>query len=118
MTETAYEIAHWLDAVAAVLVLAGACIVLIGNLGLVWLKNFYDRVHAPTLGATLGAFLILLAAILHFMNDGGKTNLVPLLILGFITLTTPVSLIMLVRAALYRDRIEKRPGTPGDSGHL
>lgn len=98
----------WFEILVALMVLAGAGLTLIGNVGLVRLKSFYDRVHAPTLGATLGSTLILTAAVFHFLGVMGKANLVPLLILIFITLTTPVTLVMLVRAALYRDRIAKR----------
>ncbi|MGH8696530.1 MAG: monovalent cation/H(+) antiporter subunit G, partial [Burkholderiales bacterium] len=44
-------------ALTALLVLAGAALALIGSLGLLRLKTFYDRVHAPTMGTTLGTGL-------------------------------------------------------------
>ena len=91
----------------AVLVISGAGLSLLGAIGLVRLSSFYDRVHAPTLGATLGMALILLASWLAF--GAGEERWLPreLLIAGFLTVTTPVTLILLARAALFRDRVEK-----------
>jgi len=112
MTEAVRDVPLWVDFLTAVMVLAGAGLTLLGNIGLVRLRNFYDRVHAPTLGATLGAGFILMAAIIHFWVDDGKPALLPVLIGGFMTITTPVTLIMLVRAAVYRDRTEGNPQAP------
>lgn len=100
------------DLIVTLLVLVGTALTLIGNIGLVRLKSFYERVHAPTLGATMGATFIIFAAIIHFWNGESGPVLVPILLGIFITLTTPISLIMLVRAALFRDRIEKRGNVP------
>lgn len=90
----------------ALLLFCGALLTFIGNLGLARLPYFYARVHAPTLGTTLGGGLILIATALHLQI------LTPLLILASILLTTPVTLILLARAALYRDRSENNPAVP------
>jgi hypothetical protein len=37
-----------------------------GSIGLLRLRSFYERVHAPTLGTTLGIGCILLASMLFF----------------------------------------------------
>jgi multicomponent K+:H+ antiporter subunit G len=112
MTETLQDVPLWAECVTAVLVFAGATLTLLGNIGLVKLRNFYERVHAPTLGATLGVGFILIAAIIHFWAATGKPALLPVLIAAFMTITTPVTLIMLVRAAVYRDRTEGNPEAP------
>lgn len=90
----------------ALLLFGGALLTFIGNIGLVRLRYFYARVHAPTLGTTLGGGLILIATALYL-----KT-LTPLLVFAFILLTTPITLIMLARAALYRDRLSGDPNVP------
>ena len=82
----------------------GAALVLTGALGLVRLRSFYQRVHAPTLGTTLGMFLILVSSIVFFSVTHGRFVLHEVLIAVFLTLTTPISLMLVVRAALYRDR--------------
>jgi multicomponent K+:H+ antiporter subunit G len=71
------------------------------------LKTFYERVHAPTLGATLGMFLILGGSVVYFTAAEGKFMPVELLVAVFFTVTTPVTLIILARAALFRDRTDR-----------
>lgn len=76
------------------------------------LKTFYERVHAPTLGTTLGIGCLLLASMLFFTVTQARPVLHEVLIGVFISLTTPVSLMLLARAALYRDRREDLSDVP------
>jgi multicomponent K+:H+ antiporter subunit G len=71
-------------------------------------------VHAPTLGATLGTGCILLASIVCFSTLQSRPVLHEILIGVFAILTTPVTLILLVRAALYRDRVEGQDVPPAE----
>ncbi|HYD73054.1 MAG TPA: monovalent cation/H(+) antiporter subunit G [Candidatus Binatia bacterium] len=102
----------WAAVLAGSLILSGAAFTLIGAIGLVRLKLFYDRVHAPTLGASLGSALILLGSMLVFSVLQTRFVAHEILIAAFILLTTPVTFILLVRAALYRDRAESNEGVP------
>lgn len=102
----------WLALLVAGLVVAGAALSLLGAIGLVRLKSFYERVHAPTLGATLGMALILAASWLWFGGAQGRWLPREALIAVFLTVTTPVTMILLARAALFRDRTE--PSEPGE----
>ena len=54
------ELPAWAALLTALFVIAGASLTLIGSLGLLRLGNFFQRVHAPTLGTTLGAGGILI----------------------------------------------------------
>jgi len=90
----------------ALLLVGGAAITLIGSLGLLQLKSFYERVHAPTLGTTLGTTCIALASMMYFSIVGSRLVVHELLIIAFVTVTTPISLMVLVRAAVFRDRPE------------
>lgn len=92
--------------VTALLVLAGAALALIGSIGLLRLKSFYDRVHAPTLGATLGTGFVLIASMVLFSALESRPVLHEVLIGVFMTITTPVTYMLLVRAAVHRDRIK------------
>ena len=92
--------------VTAVLLLGGAAITLTGSFGLLSLGTFYERVHAPTLGTTLGTTCIALASIVYFSASGSRFAVHELLIIVFVTATTPISLMVLVRAAVHRDGIE------------
>lgn len=90
--------------VTALLILLGAMLALTGSIGLLRLRNFYDRVHAPTMGSTLGTGLILIASMLLFSMLESRPVLHEILIGVFMTVTTPVTYMLLVRAALHRDR--------------
>jgi multicomponent K+:H+ antiporter subunit G len=91
----------------AFFVLAGAVLTLTGALGLLRFRSFYERVHAPTLGTTCGAASTLIASIIYFSAAQSRPVLHELLIAGFMAVTTPVGLMLLVRAGLYRDRLER-----------
>jgi multicomponent K+:H+ antiporter subunit G len=93
----------WVMLLTAALVLVGAGLTLVGALGLLRLDSFYQRVHAPTLGTTLGAGFILIASMLFFSVARSRPVVHEVLIAIFVTVTTPVTLMLLVRAALSRD---------------
>jgi multicomponent K+:H+ antiporter subunit G len=109
---TAPDLPLWAAILVSVCLVAGAALTLTGAVGLVRLKTFYERVHAPTLGATMGTALILLGSILCFSVLQTRPVVHEILIAVFATVTTPVTLILLVRAALYRDRTENKDGVP------
>ena len=100
------ELPLWLVIIVGVLAIGGALLTLVGCLGLVRLNSFYDRIHAPTLGTSLGSGLIILASIVFFSVTAQRPSVHEVLIFVFVTLTTPVTLMLLARAALYRDRVE------------
>jgi multicomponent K+:H+ antiporter subunit G len=101
------DLPAWAALLTAFLLLLGAGLTLLGTIGLVRFKTFYERVHAPTLGTTGGAGAILVASMLVFSVLQSRLVLHELLITAFVTVTTPVTLMLLARAAIYRDRTEK-----------
>jgi multicomponent K+:H+ antiporter subunit G len=107
MMQTA-ELPGWVALLTAILVLGGAGLTLVGSLGLLRFKTFYERVHAPTLGTTAGAGAILIASALYFSVLQTHPVLGEILIAVFMTITTPVTLMLLVKAALYRDQDEDK----------
>jgi multicomponent K+:H+ antiporter subunit G len=96
---------------AGVLILLGALLAFGGSIGLVRLRTFYERVHPPTMGTTLGTGLILIGSMLHFSALEARPVLHEILIGVFMTISTPVTYMLLVRAALRRDRAEGRDPT-------
>jgi multicomponent K+:H+ antiporter subunit G len=110
----------WAALPAALLVVVGAAMALIGSVGLLRLRSFYERVHAPTLGTSMGMACVLLASMIVFSVLQTRLVLHELLIAFFTVVTTPVTLMLLARAALYRDRSEESdqvplPSTPSGS---
>lgn len=102
----ATDLPVWVAALTAFFVLLGAGFTVIGAIGLLRLKTFYERMHAPTLGATWGVAGILIGSIIYFSAVQSRPVLHEILIAVFVTVTTPVTLMLLARAAVYRDRIE------------
>ncbi len=107
----------WVDALTALLVVVGALGALIGSFGVLRLKCFFQRIHAPTLGATLGTWGFTLATAVQGSFERGQPYLHALLITVFIALTSPVTTIFLMRAAVFRARIrgEEMPVPGGDA---
>lgn len=84
---------------SALLVAAGA-IALVGAIGLVALRDFFMRVHAPTKASTLGVGGALIASMLYFSWTGQRPVIHELLITLFVFMTAPIASHLLVRTAL------------------
>jgi len=87
-----------MNSIPALLVLAGALFAFLGSLGLARLETFFERAHPPTMGTTFGTALILAGSMLHF------GTLHEILIGVLMLVNTPVTYLLLGRAALRRER--------------
>lgn len=103
MTEPAV-LPLWLEVIVAVLVLAGASMALLGALGLLRLKTFFERVHAPSIIATMGCWLIMHGTVIYFSVVDHRLALHALLIAVFVAVSVPITSVFLMRAALFRAR--------------
>ncbi|MBC9247384.1 cation:proton antiporter [Paracoccus sp. 11-3] len=102
----------WISIPVALLVMLGATLTLIGALGFVQLSSFYDRLHAPTLGASWGTGAIILASSI-LATYLQQRLVVHELVIGLCVLVTiPVTLMLLGRTALLRDRTENPTALP------
>jgi len=108
----ATDLPEWAVLLIALFLIIGAGLTLIGSFGLYRLRSFYDRIHAPTLGTSWGTAGIVIASVIYFSVTESRFVLHQLLIGAFITVTTPVTLILLSRASLYRDRAKNNPDVP------
>ena len=93
-----------MSSLAALLILAAALLALTGAVGLVRMKTFYERVHPPTMGSTLGLALTLAASMIHFSDIESGVVFHELLISIFMAIGTPISTMLLVAAARNRQR--------------
>lgn len=112
MIYSAGDIPVWVAILIAFFLLVGAVFALIGAIGFLRLPTFYERIHAPTLSTSWGTGGIMTASILFFSVAGGRLVAHEILIGIFITITTPVTFMLLARAALHRDRFENHPDVP------
>ncbi|OCJ07974.1 cation:proton antiporter [Rhizobium sp. AC44/96] len=112
MMYSAADIPVWVAAVVAFFLLLGAALALIGSIGLLRLPTFYERIHAPTLGTSWGIGGIMVGSMLFFSVASSRLAVHEILIGVLVTVTTPVTLMMLARAALHRDRVENNGKAP------
>jgi multicomponent K+:H+ antiporter subunit G len=108
----AAELPVWAALLVAAFLILGAGLALLGSFGLVRLRSFYDRIHAPTLGVSWGTAGVVIASMILFTTLQSRPVVHEILIGIFVTVTTPVTLMLLGRAALYRDRAEHNPDVP------
>jgi len=94
----------WVDALTATLVVTGAITALIGSFGLLRVKTFFQRVHPPSLVATVGTWGVTLGTVVQSSFVTARPYLHAVLIPIFIALTAPVTTTLLTRAALFRAR--------------
>ena len=105
----------WAAILVTFFMVAGSVITLIGALGLLRFKLFYERIHAPTLGTTFGVGGILVASIIFFTVLQSRPVLHELLITAFVFVTTPVTLMLLTRAAMHRDKTDDSRQLPSSN---
>ena len=105
----------WLQWLIAIFALLGAAVALLGSWGLLRLKTYYERVHAPAIIATMGCWLIMWASTAFYLASGTGQTFATLLIAVFVAVTVPISTIFLMRAALFRDRRAHRAVPPSIS---
>lgn len=98
------ELPLWATVPATLLLIAGGLLALTGSIGLLRLKDFYARMHPPTMGTTLGTGCILFASMIVSSALAGRPVIHELLITVFIVITAPVTAMLLIRAAAYRRR--------------
>ncbi len=106
------DIPLWAAILVSASVLIGAALTLIGAIGLVRSGSFYQRIHMPTLGTSFGAIGVLVASSVLASMGEGRFIAHEILIFIFVSVTTPVTLMLLARAALHRDRVEGSPEVP------
>lgn len=115
---TPADMPFWIAIPAAIFLVLGGFIALTGSLGLVRLPTFYTRIHAPTMGNTLGVFCILVASMFLSSHMEQRVVVHQLLITILLVITSPHTAILLMRAAIRRkvhqDQLTARSTMPDD----
>lgn len=112
MMYSAADLPIWAAIAVAVFLLIGAGLALIGACGFLRLPDFYERLHAPSLVSSWGIGGVMLASMIFFTVVSSRPVVHEILIGIFITITTPINLMLLSRAALHRDRAEDNGNVP------
>ncbi len=94
------------EIIVAALLLGSGVIALIAGWGLWRLPDFFRRMHAPALAYTLGSWSVALASVIHFSLRDGQLSLQVWLIIIILSITAPVTSLLLARASMFRQREE------------
>jgi multicomponent K+:H+ antiporter subunit G len=94
----------WIEIVVAVLLLASGVLSLLGAVGMLQLRSFFQRMHPPALANTLATWCAALATIVYFSALAATLVLYPWVIVILLAITAPVTTALLARAALFRKR--------------
>ena len=101
---TAAMLPTWVTVPGTILLVLGGVTTLIGSLGLLRLHDFFSRMHGPSMTNTLAVGAVLVVSMLVSSALAGRPVIHELLVTLFVTASSPVTSIMLVQAALYRDK--------------
>ena len=93
----------WASIPATLLLIVSGVLTLSGSLGQLRFKRFYSRMHAPTLGNTLGITFVLCASALVSSALQQRPVIHELLITFFLIVTSPITAIVLMQAGVRRD---------------
>ncbi len=105
-----------LDIAIMALLATGVFFTFLGAFSLVKLPTFFQRIHGPTKGSTLGVGCLLVASILYHWQYGIGLHPRELLIVVFLFLTAPVAAHMMSKAALSLMDEADRPQPPAEPG--
>jgi len=97
----------WVTIPASVLLVLSGLLTVTGSLGLLRLPTFFARMHGPSMGNTLGTGGVLIASMLISSALMGRPVLHEILITVFIVVASPVTAMLVMRAAMYRTRVNE-----------
>jgi len=100
-----YVLPFWVEVLTAVLLVLSSLFALVGAVGLLAMKDFFQRMHPPALASTLGAWCVALASIVYFSAMKETPVLHAWLIPILLAITIPVTTLLLARTGLFRKRM-------------
>lgn len=106
------DVPFWAEAVVAALLVLSGVFVVISAIGFLRLPDFFLRMHPPALAYTFGSWCVTLAGILYFSMLESRLMLHPWLIIIMLSITVPVTTLLLARVALFRRRTAGAGDTP------
>jgi multicomponent K+:H+ antiporter subunit G len=102
----------WAEIVVAALLVSSGLFVVISAVGFLRLPDFFLRMHPPALAYTFGSWCVSLAGIVYFSILESRPSLHPWLIIILLSMTVPVTTVLLARVALFRRRSTGTADTP------
>ena len=94
----------WIEIIVAILLLASAMLTLGASWGLVRMRTFVQRMHPPALAYVGASWCVTFASIVYFSAQNEGPQLHVWLIIILLSITVPITTVLLARAALFRGR--------------
>lgn len=104
------ELPAWAALVISLLLVVAGVFAVTGSLGLLRLPHFYSRIHAPTLANTLSAFCLVVSILIMASFVQQRFVVHSLLVSFFLIITSPVTAMLLMRAAIKRELRRRASG--------
>jgi multicomponent K+:H+ antiporter subunit G len=108
----------WIEAVVAALLLASGVLSIVAAVGLVRMKSYFQRMHAPALANTGGAWCVALATFVYFSMMDAHLALYAFIVSVLLAITAPVTTLLLARTGLFRKRLAGLDVPPSFGGPL
>ena len=102
MTQTALPL--WVTIPGTLLLVIAGLTTLVGSLGLLRLRDFFQRMHGPSMTNTVAAGATLLTSMLVASAVAARPIIHEVLITLFVSGSAPITSLLLVQAALYRNK--------------
>ncbi|MDR2127762.1 MAG: monovalent cation/H(+) antiporter subunit G [Burkholderiaceae bacterium] len=112
MTPQEASLSLWVEIIVGVLLLLSAVLALASAFAMARLRTFFLRMHPPTLTSVGAVWCVTAASLIYFSALNGALALHVWLIVVLMSITTPITTVLLARAALFRLRAQKTPGIP------
>ena len=102
----------WAEVIVDGLLVLSGVFVLVSAYGFLRRQDFFLRMHPPALAYTFGSWCVTLAGILYFSMRQGRPMLHPMIIIILLSISVPVTTLLLARVALFRRRTARDQDTP------
>lgn len=105
------ELFGWVEVIVALLLMLSGLFTLAAAVGIVRFQNFFQRMHPPALAFSFSSWCVTLATVLYFSARKEHLALHAWLIIILLSITVPVTTILLARTELFRRRTHGAPAT-------
>ena len=102
----------WAEVIVALLLMLSGVFVVISAIGFLRLPDFFLRMHPPALAYTFGSWCVTLAYFLYFSIRDGRPALHAFIITVLLSISVPMTTLLLARVALFRRRVAGATDTP------
>ena len=102
----------WAQGVVAALLILSGLLALLAGWGITRLRDYFQRMHPTALVTTGSAWCITLAAIVYFSTLQNSLSLRTWLVIIMMSMTVPITTLVMARTALFRRRQRQDPAMP------